>query len=152
MFCFFWRIYCGKSTICSIFIMKLAVSRVIRNNNHQLFGCFQRFFLTLFLVKIPEVNVLEQTITISTANALQNCKFSSSFSKRRIILEDFYLGWKHVDQNYLPNGLFWSKFDLHIFHQAHFDEACSILDHFIINVAIRGLEVGKIIQYPWAWL
>ena len=83
--------------------------------------------------------ILEQTITISNANALQNCKFSSSFSKRRRIVGDFYLGWKHADQNYLPNGLIWSKFDLQIF-QAHFDEDAIllILDHFIINVVIRG--------------
>ena len=59
---------------------------------------------------------------ISTANALLNDKFSFSFSKRRRIVGNFYL-----DKNYLPNGLIWSKFDLQIFHQAHFDEAAIVL-------------------------
>ena len=64
------------------------------------------------------------------ADALQNCKFSSSFSNRKIIVRDFYLGLKHADQNYLPKGLIWSKFDL---HQAHLDEAAIVLVTIIIH-------------------
>ena len=59
---------CGnplKSTVCSIFIMKFAVSRAIRGKNHQLFRCFQRFFLRCFLVKIPDciANIINCFIT-----------------------------------------------------------------------------------------
>ena len=70
--------------------------------------------------------ILEQTIKYlhrRFSSQPQILFFQTKKNRGFLFLLDFYLGSKYAEQNYLPNGLIWIKFDLQIFHQAHFNKA-----------------------------